>query len=153
MAAAEQIIPMGVLRLNISPTDSSRNDSLGSPQPISLADPYPHVQPAHSATAAPSDPATTCASFYDFSLWFSVTEALGQQLTFATTGSDYDTVVGVFRQEAGGGLTQVACNDQESPGVQTSRASWMSDGGEYLVVVGSYPGFSGGVLRADLSTP
>jgi hypothetical protein len=154
MAAADQTIPMGLLRLNISPAHPPPNDSReAGAAPISLADAYPIVQPAHSATRDATDPTPSCANGYGYSLWFKVAEAAGQQLAFATSGSDYDTIVAVFRKDSAGTFAEIACNDEEMPGVHTSRVNWQSDGGVYLVMVDSYPGFAGGALRADLSPP
>jgi hypothetical protein len=41
----------------------------------------------------------------------------------------------------------VACNDDEVPGGKTSAAVWQADGGDYLIVVGAFPGHPGNVLQ------
>lgn len=153
MAGAYQIIPMGVLRLNISPVDLPENDSIDGAVPISLADAYPVVQPAILGTADGADPGASCMPLYVNSLWFKVSEPAGQDLVFTTTGSDYNTAAAVFRREAGGVLTEVACNNNEAATVLTSRVQWQCDGGDYYVVVGAFANIGVGVLRADLQSP
>jgi hypothetical protein len=67
--------------------------------------------------------------------------------------SNYYVMAAPYQTVSMGVLTEVACNDQEGMGQSTSRVSWMSEGGEYFVVVGAYFQFAGGVLRADLTGP
>jgi hypothetical protein len=151
MGAAYQSVPMGVLRLNFNPAHIPDNDIPEGATAVSLANVDPLIQPAHSATVDASDPDLSCAPPYGYSAWFTVSESAGQQLSMTSAGSDYNTVMGVFKRDPGGGLTEVACNDNDLPNI-TSRVSWQSDGGEYLVVVGAFGSFGGGVLRLDLQS-
>jgi hypothetical protein len=153
MGGAYQSVPMGVLRLNFSPTSIPENDALDAAAAISTTDPFPMIQPAHSATGAISDPAFGTCPPYSASLWFAVSEPAGTPLAFTTEGSDYNTVAGVFKKDPNGVLTPVACNNDEMPGKTTSRVTWQSDGGDYFVVVGALTGFSGGLLRSRLTSP
>jgi hypothetical protein len=153
VAGAYQIVPMGVLRLNFSPADLPDNDTVGGAVAISPLDAYPVVQPAHTATSDGVDPDASCLPPYIQSLWFRVSEPAAQELVFTTAGSDYNTGAAVYHRDSIGAFTEVACNNNEAPGVQTSRITWQSDGGDYYVVVGSFPGIGVGVLRADLQTP
>jgi hypothetical protein len=150
LATAYQVVPAGRLRVHFSVADIPANDSREGALPTSPADPQPVVHQAHSATSSPSDPAFSCVPFYGYSLWYRVPAATGG-LTARTSGSDYDTVVAVYREGEDGALTEIACNDQEGPGIKTSVASWTGDGGDYLVVVAAYPGFVGGVLQLTVT--
>jgi len=153
MAGAYQIVPMGVLRLNFSPADLPDNDVIDGAAAISLADAYPVVQPAFLGTADRLDPDASCLPPYAHSLWFKVSESAAQELVFTTAGSNYNTGAAVYRRDAAGVFVEVGCNNNEAPGVQTSRVTWQSEGGEYYVVVGGFAGIGVGVLRADLQTP
>jgi hypothetical protein len=150
LATAYQVVPAGRLRVHFSVADIPANDSREGALPTSPADPQPVVHQAHSATSSPSDPAFSCVPFYGYSLWYRVPAATGG-LTARTSGSNYDTVVAVYREGEDGALTEIACNDQEGPGIKTSVASWTGDGGDYLVVVAAYPGFVGGVLQLTVT--
>ncbi len=153
MAAAFQSVPMGVLRVNFSPALLAENDTLAGAATITTADAYPVTQAAHLSTYDQLDPDASCLGRYVNSVWFRVSEDAGNQTAFTTAGSDYNTGAAVLRREGNGALTEVACNNNEAPGTLTSRATWLSDGGEYFVVVGSFPDIGVGVLRARLEAP
>jgi hypothetical protein len=157
MAAAYESVPMGVLRLNISPLDLPNNDDIDGAEAFSLVDSHPLVQPGFVATAAATDPAASCFGPYIYSLWFKVREDAGQTLVFTTDGSDYNTAAAIYKRGDTGEMSPVACNNNEptNPGEPvklTSRVEWQSDGGEYYVVVGGFRDIGSGVLRAALLT-
>ena len=147
MAAAFQKVPAGDLSLNISRASVPANDEPARPLTIGPSDQYLTVQPAHSATSSVDDPSLTCRSTYGFSLWFRLVSTQDETLTLSTGESDYDTIIGVLRPDENG-WTEVGCNDDVALGDRTSRVSWEAAAGrEYMVVVGAFPGQTGGVLR------
>jgi len=148
MAAAFQAVPAGRLMLNVSPAYIPRNDSRAEATTLPLLDAFPAAQPAHSATAAPNDPALSCASSYGFSVWFEAGADLPGAVALETQGSDYDTVLGVFREDEDQTLTEVACNDDASADERTSYLRWQPIAGEsYKIVVGSFGRRGAGALR------
>jgi hypothetical protein len=78
-----------------------------------------------------------------------VSSSAGEGLKATTSGSNYNTVLAVFKDD-GAGLIEVACNDDEVPGGKTSAAAWQGDGGDYLIVVGAFPGHPGNVLQLQV---
>jgi subtilisin family serine protease len=147
LVAAYQHVPAGRLRLNVSRAFSPPNDTIVGSRIVALGEPYPVVQPAHSATAATSDPVLSCVPSYGFSLWFQTNTSDAATLVASTHGSTYDTVVGVL-EDIGGDVVEISCNDDSDLGDRTSRASWEAlSGRQYYVVVGAFAKRSGGALR------
>jgi subtilisin family serine protease len=152
MAAAYQSIPMGTLRLNFSPVNIPVNDEPAAALAVSPSAPFATILPAHKATTGVADPVISCAGGYARSLWFAVPSAPGQPLSLSTAGSDFNTVVAVFRADATGNLIEVACNDNV-PGSIAAVVNWTGDGGTYLVVAGGFGATTGGVLRLRATSP
>jgi subtilisin family serine protease len=152
MAAAFQAVPAGRLNLNISAAFIPANDSVAEAAPVSVADPYPIVQPAHSATAASDDPPLSCVTSYGFSLWFETQPDTPAPLAIDTAGSNYDTVLAIFRRDASGSLIEVACNDDDTlPGTRTSSIILQPTAGEsYAIVVGSFSNRAAGAMRLSV---
>ncbi len=79
----------------------------------------------------------------------------GQTITLSTDLSDFDTVLAVYNQGAGGPASgnRIACNDDFGLG-QTSQASFLSKRGvSYLVQVGGNSGTGTVVLSASAPRP
>lgn len=134
MAAASAQTPAGSLRLNLSPAYPPSNDEQDEPAALAFAE---VLQGAYGATSDPQDPPVSCVASYGYSVWFTIDMAEGIH-AISTAGSDYDTVVAVFRRETDGATTEVACNDDAAQGGDPSFAAWDSDGGEHLVLVGAF---------------
>ena len=82
-------------------------------------------------------------------VWWSINEPEGGTMTIDTTGSDFDTLLHVYRVEANnfGGLTLVTFNDDISPGVLQSEVSFEATADtSYNVRVG---GFTNGGAAAQ----
>jgi subtilisin family serine protease len=152
MAAAYQAIPAGLLRISFNHAYIPANDDRASAATLSSGGPAV-VQPAHSATLLPSDPAVSCVGSYGYSLWFTLTSPTDAALAVDTTESDYNTVAAVFTADAGGVLSEVACNNDEASGIWTSRVTWQAAAGQtYWILVGAATNRPSGALRIE-ATP
>ena len=78
------------------------------------------------------------------SVWYSWTAPSSGQATFATAGSNFDTLLAVYRGTSVSALTGVAANDDVSSTNNTSQVSFAATGGvTYTIAV---DGWSGGTL-------
>jgi hypothetical protein len=95
------------------------------------------------ATRQPNDP--DCFSDeVDPTVWYSFTPGTDARFFASTAGSDYDTTL-VVATSGPDGLEVVRCNDDWIDG---SLVAWAAKAGqEYLIMVGSYSGVSGGGLE------
>ncbi len=152
MAAAFQTVPVDLMRVKFSRAAIPANDEPEGAQMLDAAGGSLWVQgAANSATSGAGDPVLSCAPSYGYSVWFEVSSAAATVLAADNVASDYNTVIGVFRQDASG-LTFVTCNARAAPGINTSHVSWDAEAGErYLIVVGAYFRMSGGVLRLTVA--
>ncbi|GAB4523362.1 MAG: hypothetical protein OHK0046_36960 [Anaerolineae bacterium] len=79
--------------------------------------PYQNEMTTAQATASPDDPDPTCyqppvlvGERVNRSVWYRYTAAEDRDLTFATAGTDYATILSIWTGEKGN-LTMVACNE------------------------------------------
>ncbi len=82
------------------------------------------------------------------SVWWTWTAPVSGTVVINTTGSSFDTTLGVYRGTAVGSLTRVAANDDDSTisGALTSRVSFTATAGTvYQIVVDGYSGESGNI--------
>ncbi len=89
------------------------------------------------------------------SVWYTWTAPVSGTVTLSTSGSAFDTTLGVYRGTAVNGLTQVAANDDENynAGIYTSRVSFSAVAGQtYQIAVDGYGGESG-AIRLTLDQP
>lgn len=78
--------------------------------------------------------------------WYTVTPPATSQLTLATVGSGYDTVLAVYTGNAVNSLTPVVCNDDHTDGM-TSQVQFTGQAGvSYRVQVGGYNGAGGSTV-------
>jgi hypothetical protein len=90
------------------------------------------------------------------SAWYTYTPSTSGQVTMSTAGSNYDTVLAVYTGGSVGGLSQVACNDDNA-----ASASWSSQvqftgqaGTPYRVQVSGFNAASGNmVLTVTAAAP
>jgi hypothetical protein len=89
-----------------------------------------------------------CGSGFGKSVWYSFTPAATMQVTVSTAGSNFDTIVGVWTGGALGALTQVACNDDISPGtnLQSTATFNATAGTTYRIQIGGYNAASGNLV-------
>jgi hypothetical protein len=108
------------------------------------------------ASVESSDPLPSCATGFGEpfkTVWYSVTPPLSGTVTVNTIGSDYDTVLSVFRGKPGA-FTEVVCND-DAPGDigVVSQLSFTADAGKTYHVMASALGDFGGDLHLAISAP
>jgi len=88
------------------------------------------------------------------SIWYSWTASATGTATIDTSGSNFDTLLGIYTGSAVNALTTVASND-DAPGVTTSKTSFAAMAGTtYQIAVDGYNGAKGSVtLNWSLVTP
>jgi hypothetical protein len=80
------------------------------------------------------------------SIWFTWTAPLTGATTFKTSGSSFDTLLGVYSGSSVSALTAVASNDDADATLQSRVAFTASAGTTYRVAVDGYGGASGSVV-------
>lgn len=123
--------------------------------------PYSDLRDTTSATNQPGEPVSACV-FPDpiaASVWYRYVAAGEMSLVATTAGSNFDTVVAVWTDSEfpGGGLVEVACNDDTGSSLE-SRVSITTEAGRaYYFQVGGYPfgQFESGnlVFNLDVAPP
>ena len=89
------------------------------------------------------------------SVWWSWTPQVSGAVTISTTGSNFDTTLGVYRGSAVSSLTHVRSNDDENlwGGVYTSKVTFDAVAGQaYQILVDGYEGESG-FVRLSVTQP
>jgi hypothetical protein len=95
------------------------------------------------ATAEATEPVPSCG-LAGKTVWYRITPTPGQLVVADTVGagpapSDFDTMLAVYRGTSLGGLTEVGCSDDISPGNPRSRIRFTATPGDpYYVQVGGY---------------
>ncbi|HEV7406592.1 MAG TPA: IPT/TIG domain-containing protein [Chthoniobacteraceae bacterium] len=80
------------------------------------------------------------------SVWYSWTAAASGTFTFDTSGSSFDTLLGIYTGAAVDSLTEVASND-DAGSISTSSVSFNATGGTvYAIAVDGYNGASGNLV-------
>jgi hypothetical protein len=80
------------------------------------------------------------------SVWWSWTAPATGNVTIATTGSNFDTVLGVYTGSAVNSLRLIALNDQEGGGRDTSKVTFRAVAGTtYQIDVDGYRNFTGNI--------
>ncbi len=84
------------------------------------------------------------------SVWYRWTAPISGTATIQTTGSDYDTVLGLYTGSAVNALTEIAVNDDQTPGsVFTSKVTThVTSGTTYQIAADGYGGDSGALTLA-----
>ncbi len=81
------------------------------------------------------------------SVWWSWTSPNKGQVSFFTTGSNFDTILAVYRGNSVSSLAEIASNDDESDASLTSTVSFDAfEGVTYHIVVDGYDGDSGNIV-------
>lgn len=118
-----------------------------------LTTPYIDTVDTTGASKGASDPTQTCTiplpAQNGHSVWYRYTPPADGVVSVATTGSDYDTVVSVSTGPCGGGLVEVACNDEFGGTHQSSVKAAVIAGTIYTIEVTSFSP-SGGNLEFAL---
>lgn len=97
------------------------------------------------------DPPLSCVSGSTRSVWYRLqagTAPVG--IAVDTFWSNFDTTLGVFRENSSGGMEEIACNNNFAT-VQ-SRAVWLAGTGSvYYIVAGAHQSVPAGRLRVNFS--
>jgi len=88
------------------------------------------------------DPALYCSVGVANGIWFVYTPAEGGLLTVHTTGSSFDTAIGVFKGVCGA-LTAYSCNDDDGDEITSSLDVVVNAGETIRFLIGGYDGATG----------
>ncbi|MGB9004989.1 MAG: PPC domain-containing protein [Candidatus Aminicenantales bacterium] len=91
------------------------------------------------ATTETGEPSPGCASIIN-TVWYSYAPGVTKPVTVTTSGSGFDTVVGVYTGAALASLTPVACNDNSGGTPQASASFTAQASTTYWIQVGSVAG-------------
>ena len=124
---------------------SIANDDFGAELAIQGL-PYNNTQTTIGATSTADDPVFSCVGFAGYNtVWYRYTPASTEQLTISTSGSNYDTVLGVWAGSRGA-LQNKACNDDYGGTYQSQVQVSLSAGVPYYIEVAGYFSSSSGNL-------
>lgn len=122
-----------------TPASASTPDNFASRETI-VALPFSTSVDTSSATEEDGEPNPTCAFDSSKTVWYQYTPGSDMTLAAHTTGSSFETVVGVWTGTSLGGLSPVACRNSSS----TSRSVFAASSGvTYLFQVGGFGANSG----------
>ena len=138
-----------------APPGFAPNDACLTPAYVPGDSPVPWVAALDTtvATAADSDPATSCSGFaLGSTVWYTLTLDEAGPVSISTDGSDYDTIVSVWLASEGCGdlVTEVACDDDGGEGVQSEAVFDAEAGVTYVVQIGAFNGGDGGNLQVSV---
>jgi Ca2+-binding RTX toxin-like protein len=95
------------------------------------------------ATAETGEPAGSCTTSAEATVWYRYTSSNSFNLGIDTFDSTYDTVMVVYSGSSLGTLIEVACND-DAPGVLQSSLTFRVEAGTtYYIQVGGFNGAAG----------
>jgi hypothetical protein len=124
------------------------NDACGEATVIA-AFPYDDGESTAGATSAAGDPVQQCSpgttTANSNSVWYRFTAPADGNMTVATAGSDYDTVLSAYTGTCNG-LATAACNDDTDGGTQSAIGFAVSGGTTYFLEVTQYGQPGGGTL-------
>ena len=87
-----------------------------------------------NATVEEDEPIAVSCEYASASVWSTWTAPASGKVTFSTAGSDFDTILGIYRYDT---LAEVAFNDDADD--STSRCTFMAQEGQaYYVVIAGY---------------
>ncbi len=110
-----------------------------------------YTQDTTNATTASDDPVFTCVSGRKYhTVWYRITPIVNGTLTLDTNGSNYDTVLAVWRG-ARGHLTSVGCDDDSGSGYQSRLQVDVHANTTYYIEIAGYGSDSAGNLILHVS--
>lgn len=125
------------------------NDLRSNAIPLSGSMPVTASQSMVGATVSADDP-TMCVP-YSSSVWYTISPSADGRITGTTSGSSFDTVLGIYTQTSSG-LTLITCNDDVASGDLSSTVRFQPTlGTTYIVMVASYGGSQAGTLQLALN--
>ncbi|MFO1096488.1 MAG: dockerin type I domain-containing protein [Planctomycetaceae bacterium] len=148
----------GSLNFNFSysPSFVPTNDSCASPTviPKNTLDFAPPPYCTMGANATVSEPQESCevgGVGVSNTVWYSFNPCESGTISLDTNGSNYDTVLSVFRGSCGAPV-QVACDDDSGTGSNSQLTNVpVTIGTNYLIKVADYGGPNGGTLMFHLA--
>jgi hypothetical protein len=134
--------------LSIVATSALVNDGCAGAFPLHYGVPF--SMSTANATSS-TDPTPGCAfnNLFGNGVWFTFTSPVTGPVPISTCGSTFDTVLDVYTGSCGA-LTSVACDDDNGPSCNSTRASVSlnaTSGVTYLILAG---GFNSGVGELDI---
>jgi len=125
------------------------NDNLNAAIDITNL-PYTHQQSTIEAGNEPAELLSKCfndltTQFVSASVWYKYTATRNKKVTYDTLGSDYDTLLSVWKGTRHP-LTEVACNDDNGNQIQSLLSLSMKKGTTYYINVSGFRGLSGNLI-------
>ena len=145
--------PGGPTATNTPVPQVPANDDFNTPVVISLANNvFTANQNITAATTASDDPVFACVAGKGYrSVWYRYTATQSGSININTTGSEYDTILGVW-QGSRGALSSIACNDDVAPGQTQSQVNLnVTSGQVFYIEAAGYYSYAGGLLNITLS--
>lgn len=130
------VLALGMLAIPASPALAQpANDDVAGAVPVTSL-PFAEAVDASEATMQDGEPAETCAPLHS-TVWYAVTLDRNRTVTVDTAGSDYDTVLSVYRGSDFADFDLIACNDDFTS--LQARVSFTATADETLYVqVGAF---------------
>jgi Ca2+-binding RTX toxin-like protein len=107
------------------------------------------TQSTSGATTEPGEPLTCANSSMGATVWYVLARVEPTLVTVDTRGSNFDTVLAVYRGDSLTSLNMVDCDDDISPADLDSEVTFVAQPGFTRIQVGGYP-TTGGALTGNL---
>lgn len=146
-------VASGTLNLTVSASGATgSNDAFSGATAISSIPFEVSNVSTTNASTEQGEIAPSCASIGK-TVWYRYTPAANQIVSFETIGSNFDTVVGVYRGTSLGSLAEMSCDDDGGTSGGSSVVNVVLNGGQtyYIQVGGFYNTQTGSVASGTLS--
>lgn len=98
--------------------------------------PYQNSQGTRLATVSDLDPVMGCGWNVTNTVWYQYTATTNEVIGFSTAGSNFDTVLAIFKAEDDGSLIRLDCANQEGPTQTETLELQLTLGETYYAVLG-----------------
>lgn len=116
--------------------------------------PYMRSQSTADTTLETGEKPGTCGLSVTNTVWYKYTAPVTAQVTFSTTGSNFNTVLSVWTGTTLATLTQIGCNDDGSTQPTSSLTVNTVAKGTYYIRIGGSSGANGALtFKADIVPP
>jgi uncharacterized repeat protein (TIGR01451 family)/uncharacterized delta-60 repeat protein len=106
------------------------------------------------ATKETGEPPTIAGNAGGASVWYTWTAPANMTVSFATVGSDFDTIMGVYTGNSITALTVVGENDDANGATVTSAVTFNAAGGtKYFIAVDGFDGATGNIILSWGANP
>ncbi|MDX1991648.1 MAG: S8 family serine peptidase [bacterium] len=114
--------------------------------------PFTATYNTRNATTETGELASTCHPAPSNTVWYRYAATSAEAVQVSTAGSDYDTMVTVYRATTPT-PTEVACNEDASSTTGTSRIAFLPEAGQtYLIGIARSVGIAAGILNVSITT-